>query len=214
MALLYTGTSLPTLLVMGRSSERAAACSLLQQLGPALPSRFYAHLVPGSADALRGSFELEAHGVHDRMVLAERARLEVVDTDEAVALKKRDQDELVAFFAAAYPGNWFDPRMLETDAYFGVRRGGELLCVAGVHTVSRLHRVAALGNIATLPSARGQGLGRIATAAVCKSLPEAATIGLNVAVDNAAAIALYRRLGFAHVTPYEEHMATRVATRR
>ena len=37
---------------------------------------------------------------------------------------------------SAYPGTWFQARMLETGRYVGIRRGGELACVAGVHVWS------------------------------------------------------------------------------
>ncbi|MDB4937610.1 MAG: GCN5-related N-acetyltransferase [Labilithrix sp.] len=208
IALLYAATALPVLVVMGRGTDLGAARALLDALTPVLPSRFYTHLVPGASDVLARSFALEPHGTHARMVLGARARIDAVDTSEAVELGPADEEELAALYAHAYPGNWFDARMLETRAYFGVRRDGTLASVAGVHVVSRRHRVAALGNIATAPAHRGRGLARIAIAAACKSLAHADPIGLNVATDNHAAVALYASLGFAHVTDYEEHLAT------
>jgi ribosomal protein S18 acetylase RimI-like enzyme len=208
IALLYTATSLPVLVAMGRTSELPEVCALLEALSPVLPSRFYTHLVPGSASTLARAFDLEPHGTHDRMVLVDRARIAEVDTQEATQLGPSDEAELTRFYADAYPGNWFDPRMLGTGAYFGIRREGKLASVAGVHVVSRRHRVAALGNIATDRALRGQGLARAVTAAACKSLAQLDPIGLNVAVDNEAAIAMYRGLGFDRVTCYEEHLAT------
>ena len=208
VALLYTATALPVLVVMGDETYLPGVRALLDKLAPVLPARFYAHLLPGSADMLARTFHLEPHGTHDRMVLRDRARLDAVDTSEAVPLGPADEPELSAFYAHAYPGHWFEPRMLAIGAYFAVRRAGKIASVAGVHVVSRRHRVAALGNIATDPALRGQGLARIATAAVCRSLAELDPIGLNVAADNAAAIALYRSLGFERTAVYEEHLAT------
>lgn len=208
IALLYTATSLPVLVAMGRDHEMPQVCALLEALVPVLPRRFYSHLVPGSAVTLAPSFDLESHGLHDRMVLLDRTRIGKIDTREATQLHPAAEAELVRFYAHAYPGNWFDPRMLATGAYFAVRRDGKLASVAGVHVVSRRHRVAALGNIATDPALRGQGLARIATAAACQSLAELDPVGLNVSTDNAAAIAMYRGLGFDRVTCYEEHLAT------
>jgi ribosomal protein S18 acetylase RimI-like enzyme len=208
IALLYTSTSLPVLVAMGRAQAVPEVSALLRALTPLLPERFYTHLVPGSSGALAQGFALESHGLHDRMVLVDRAQVDGVDVRSAARLSPADEPELAGFYARAYPGNWFDPRMLATGEYFGVRRLGELASVAGVHVVSRRHRVAALGNIATAPSFRGQGLARIVTAAACQSLAELDPIGLNVAVENTAAIDLYRRLGFARVACYEEHLAT------
>jgi ribosomal protein S18 acetylase RimI-like enzyme len=210
VSLLYSATELPVLLVQGRDGDREILRALLAALSPELPSRFYAHLTPGIADALGPSFSREPHATHDRMVLADRARIDGVDTREASLLGPGDVTELTAFYASAYPGNWFDARMLATGTYFGVRRGGSIVSVAGVHVVSRGRRVAALGNIATAASARGRGLARIVTAAVCKALAnDADPIGLNVASTNAAAISLYRTLGFERVTCYEEALFTR-----
>jgi ribosomal protein S18 acetylase RimI-like enzyme len=208
MALLYCASSLPVLVALGRERDLPAVRALLEELLPVLPRRFYTHLAPGSAGVLAEAFELVPHGLHDRMLLTDRARIQAVDTREAVRFEPDDEAELASFYASAYPGNWFDPRMLETGAYFGVRRLGNVVSVAGVHVLSRAHRIAALGNIATDPARRGQGLGRIATAAVCRALAEIDPIGLNVAADNEGAIALYRQLGFERVGCYEEHLAT------
>ena len=213
IALLYTATELPVLVVMGHEEDMPAVRELLEKLSPILPRRFYAHLGPGSADVLARSFDLEPHGTHDRMILVDRTRIHAVNTELATPLLPADEPELAALYARAYPGNWFDPRMLATGAYFGVRRSGKIVSVAGVHVVARRHRVAALGNVATDPLLRGQGLARIATAAVCNSLADVDPIGLNVASDNTAAIAMYRSLGFERVTCYEEHLATAKAGR-
>lgn len=210
VALLYTASELPVLVALGRDEERDTVRALLERVAPLLPPRAYAHLAPGTSDALGARFRREPHGLHDRMVLVDRARLEAVDTAQACALGPEHAEELTAFYARVYPGNWFSPRMLETRTYFGVRRDGRLLSAAGVHVVSREQRVAALGNVATDPDVRGQGLGRVVTAAVCEALgPHADPIGLNVESANAAAIALYRSLGFERTASYEEVLVTR-----
>ena len=139
------------------------------------------------------------------MLVRDWAPLEKSDASRAVALGPSDARELEAFFTDAYPGNWFDPRMLETGAYFGVRDGDVLASVSGVHVVSRTHRVAALGNVATRPELRGRGLARIAVAATCQALrAHVDHLGLNVDAANAEGIRLYEGLGFARVATYEE----------
>ena len=62
-----------------------------------------------------------------------------------------------SFYARAYPGTWFQPRMLETGRYVGIRRDGLLVCVAGVHVWSPTWGVAALGNVATVPALAATG---------------------------------------------------------
>jgi predicted GNAT family acetyltransferase len=97
--------------------------------------------------------------------------------------------------------------MLETGCYFGVRRAGALVSVAGVHVFSGQYRVAALGNITTHPDFRGQGLATLTTARLCQELLRAGIecVGLNVKADNRSAIACYERLGFARVADYGEY---------
>jgi predicted GNAT family acetyltransferase len=124
---------------------------------------------------------------------------------ESFRLSRTDLAEVTEFYQRSYPGNWFDPRMLETGQYFGLREQGALVSVAGVHVYSPQYRVAALGNIATLPDCRGQGFARRVTAAVCRSLLSSVDyIGLNVKADNSPAIRCYQRLGFETVTSYGE----------
>jgi RimJ/RimL family protein N-acetyltransferase len=207
LALLYTGGDLPVLLAMA-SPLATALAELLTQAAPLLPLRCYAHLSPEARDALAPHYIFDPHGPHLKMALKNPDRLEGIDTSAVTRLSPAAAGELQAFYVHSYPGNWFDPRMLETGQYFGIRdSNGALLSVAGVHVYSAEQRVAALGNITTLPSARGRGLATTATAALCRSLLHTVDlIGLNVRADNAAAIACYYRLGFEVVAEYEEHL--------
>ncbi|MDD5657168.1 MAG: GNAT family N-acetyltransferase [Elusimicrobia bacterium] len=206
LALLFTGLSTPTLLALSRDSLPAME-ELLRRLGPKLPERFYAHLSPGLSGALKGH-RLAAHGAHNKMSWLHPERLAGVDCREAAPLTEADAEEVRRFLDESYPGNWFVPQALRTGRYFGVRRQGRLVAAAGTHVNSPRYRVAALGNIATHPDFRGQGLAKIVTAAVCRNLLATADhIGLNVKAGNAAAIACYRSLGFEIHASYEEFAA-------
>ena len=202
VALLYAASDLAVLIALG-----GGARELVARLAPVLPRRFYAHLEVGAASALGPAFAVSPRGLHDRMVLTRPSELDEVDTHEAVTLAASHASELESFYASAYPGNWFDRRMLETGGYRAVQRDGRIVSVAGVHVLSRKYRVAALGNVATNAAFRGRGLGRIVCAALCKDLMALADpVGLNVLSSNAAAIALYQQLGFVRVAHYEEAM--------
>lgn len=204
IALLYTGSSMPVVLAIAaeRTDELA---ELLASMLKVLPRRFDMHVTPGAARALEREYELSSRGLHRKMALADPAKLDGIDTSAAVALGPADRAEIEAFYAAAYPGNWFDPRMLETGRYVGVRAVGTLVSVAGVHVFSPSLGVAALGNVATLPAFRGRGLGAVVTAALCRRLlADCDTIGLNAHAGNRAAIGLYERLGFVTVGEYDE----------
>jgi len=131
VVLLYDPGTLPVLLAFTRDADRMA--ELLVEMCDRLPARFYAHLSPGLEAALAGRFHLESRGLHLRMGLIDDARLRaegVVTPRTAEAgddptprtagaaalstLSRVDLDEVTEFFAASYPGNWFDPRMLDS----------------------------------------------------------------------------------------------------
>lgn len=206
IALLYSGADLPVLLALtGAPAEPMR--ELLRALGPVLPRRFYAHFSGGLAAAFASDYRMQSHGAHDKMALADPARLRAVDVSDTVALTPDDLGAIEDLYRASYPGNWFDPRMLETGHYYGVRDGAALVSVAGVHVYSPRYGVAALGNITTRPDLRGSGLATSATARLCLELLRTVEhIGLNVKSDNRAAIACYEKLGFERIGAYEEWM--------
>src|SRR5262245_46990367 len=175
ICLVYRHPAMSTLLALGEGAELAALAELIAALADELPDTFYAHTSPGLSDAIR-SRQRRDHGHHLKMVLANPEPVASVDTGDTEALGPASLPEVAAFYRHAYPDSWFDPRMLETGQYFGIRCDGRLACVAGVHVWSPHERVAAIGNVATAPAHRGRGLARRATAAVCKQL--AATVDL------------------------------------
>ncbi len=142
-----------------------------------------------------------------QMALTIRSHLDRVDTSAVQQLGISDAKDLQELYSMSYPGNWFESRMLKTGYYYGVRQGGTLVSVAGVHLYSQQYRVAALGNITTHPQFRGQGLAAAACTKLCQALlPTVDHIGLNVKADNKGAISCYAKLGFEPVATYEEYL--------
>jgi ribosomal protein S18 acetylase RimI-like enzyme len=206
VALLYTGLEVPILLAF--SERQPAMEKLLRSIINELPERLYAHLSPGLEPILSERYALESHGEDHKMALRNRSRIHDVDCSRVARLSTTDLDELQRFYEESYPGNWFDPRMLETNQYFGIRENGTLISAGGIHVYSEKYRVAALGNITTHPDYRNNGHAKEVTARLCRSLYDRVDhIGLNVRADNAAAIACYRALGFEICASYAEYMA-------
>jgi ribosomal protein S18 acetylase RimI-like enzyme len=208
LALVYTGQLIPTLNAFSGEGD-AAMAKLLDSMRPILPNRFYAHLSPGLAEILEATHNLESKGEHFKMALMKKDITMAADVSGVERLDMQDVTSVQALYKESYPGNWFDPRMLETNKYFGIRENGRLVSIAGVHVYSLEYKVAALGNITTLPEYRGRGYATRVTARLCQSLiDEGMDVGLNVKADNAAALSCYQRIGFKTVASYEEYLAT------
>jgi ribosomal protein S18 acetylase RimI-like enzyme len=153
--------------------------------------------------ALAERHALELLGHNRKMALAAPVGGPV--DDAVIRLGPADAGEAVAFYAASYPTGYFEPVNLERGPYVAIRDHRGIAAVAGVHVYSPARRVASLGNIATRPDARGRGLARRVTAALCRLLQdEIDVIGLNVRADNAVAIACYRGVGFEIRHAYDE----------
>lgn len=204
LVLLYSEPPVPVLLAIAEEPLEVMA-GLLRATFDAFPHELYAHATAPLLDTLAERYVVSRAAPHLKLALARHDRLPA-HAAPVDLLGAADLAEVEALYSAAYPGTWFGPRMLATGRYVGIRRNGQLVCVAGVHVHSPTWRVAALGNVATLPAVRGRGLARAACAALCLMLlaDGIETIALNVRADNAAAIAAYTRLGFEAVAEYVE----------
>ena len=204
VVLLYVGQSLPVLLAL--ADDLPAMRELLQSVLHILPGRFYAHLSPGLEPIFTPKHRLDSYGEHYKMALVDKSGITTIECREAARLNTTDEPAIKTLYAASYPGNWFDPRMLETNQYFGIWQDHQLVSIAGIHVYSPQYGVSALGNITTLPSCRGKGYGRLVTAKLCQSLLESGIqhIGLNVSSDNKTAIRCYEKLGFEVTAAYHE----------
>jgi GNAT superfamily N-acetyltransferase len=211
LALLYTAED-PVVLLATLNENREPLTRLLEHMIPHLPERVYAHLNPGFEMLFSAQFALDHYGEHFRMTLTNPSALGTIDTSGVIPLSEADLPRLNTLYTAAYPGTWFSPRMLTTRQYVGLHDDqGQLLCAAGVHVYSPDYRVAALGNIATLPEHRGRGLATAAVAGLCQKLiKQVDLIGLNVRTDNPAAIHAYQKTGFEIVDIYHEWMLSRI----
>jgi ribosomal protein S18 acetylase RimI-like enzyme len=195
VALIYTGSADPTLLAL--SEQPDVMLELVRPIFNILPGRFYAHLSPKVAEVVRQQCKVKSYGKHYKMGLKNASLLHDVDCSQVIRLMEDDLNDMLGLYEEGYQGNWFDARMLQTKQYFGLRLNNRLISIAGIHVYSEKYKVAALGNIVTHPDYRGKGFGKAVTAGLCQSLSEHIdNIGLNVKADNAAAIALYEKLGF------------------
>lgn len=203
IVLLYVGMPTPTLLAIYDKGFESTH-QLLQRVKPILPNKFYAHLGPNLIDVFGKQSIIESYGPHYKMALKKTPPL--IDDNNIKRLTINDIPIINEFYSAAYPDNWFDKRMLETQKYFGYFAESHLVGIAGIHVYSDEYKVAALGNIATHPEFRGRQIGYKLTSHLCADLKKSVDyIGLNVKSDNIAAISCYRKVGFEIVGSYDEY---------
>ncbi|EWC63169.1 acetyltransferase [Actinokineospora spheciospongiae] len=113
---------------------------------------------------------------------------------EAVRLAVADVPEMLALAQRTRPGP-FLPRTIELGTYLGIRRGGELVAMAG----ERLHPPGwtEISAVCTDESQRGQGLAtRLVRALVAGIRERGERPFLHTPATNTNAIRLYQALGF------------------
>lgn len=120
----------------------------------------------------------------------------IVDlTLDFVALGEGDVPEMTELALSTRPGPW-RPSTWRYGQFFGVRRDGRLIAMAG----ERLRPAPGLievSGVCTDPNYRGQGLaGRLIRQVMAGHRARGATSFLHSYADNAGAIALYCSLGF------------------
>ena len=202
IALLYTGVGIPTLLLF-YDKEKEYSYQLLKNIRTLLPNKFYAHLSLGLVELFGKQNLLQYYGLSYKMALKNNSN--EIDDKNIRRLDPKDLKEIKEFYSVAYPDNWFDERMLETNKYLGYYDADNLVGVSGIHIYSADYKVAALGNIATHPDYRGQQIAYKLTTKLCNDLMKSVdAIGLNVKVNNENAIKCYKRIGFEVIGTYDE----------
>lgn len=99
---------------------------------------------------------------------------------------------------AQNPENAFSPDLFTQALYFGAYDGDRIIAAGGTHALTPAHGIAVLGNIFTLPEARGQGYATTITASLVAALfkQHISHVVLNVFSDNTPAIRVYQHVGF------------------
>jgi ribosomal protein S18 acetylase RimI-like enzyme len=213
LALVYTRFPRPILLVL-EQHEPELASELLDALLPHLPPEVHAHLSTGLEEVLARRYRITWSAAFLKMELRDREKLAAVNTRAAMGLGPGDLAEVEQLYAESMPSNAFFPEALGLLPYFGVRAGGRLVSIAGLHVYSPRYGAASVGNVTTHPEHRGRGYAGAAVGALCQHIaPEVAHIGLNVRADNAAAVRCYERVGFVEGSGYGEYVGGRVRAR-
>jgi ribosomal protein S18 acetylase RimI-like enzyme len=129
-----------------------------------------------------------------QMVAEQPAPLEPGD-GEAVLLDEADVPEMTELALATRPGPW-GPRTHRYGQFYGIRRGGRLLAMAGQRMLPA-ENFEEVSGVCTWPDQRGQGLaGRLIRRVMASMVARGVTPFLHSYAANSGAIALYESLGF------------------
>ena len=203
LAMLYRGFDPPILFTLG---EAAGLDRILAEAIEA--TRVSLSIQATHLASIERYYRLEEHWPMWRMTLA--AGDFQPAQGNCVRLTLEDAGQLQRLYRLG-GGDAFAPSQIESGVFFGIRQMGELIAVAGTHLVSQAQSVAAIGNVMTHPTRRGQGYATIATSAVCVELLSRGirTIVLNVSQANPPAIHVYEKLGFIKYVSFYEGIAIR-----
>jgi ribosomal protein S18 acetylase RimI-like enzyme len=190
----------PVLTCLGPREDLVPLMAALAEAGER-PGRL--SVEDASYDAVPAAWAFTRQGhwhwmLSDRPCAAPDVAVEVVD----------DPAEVDAVLDAANPDSFARPGTPGTEAWLGIRAAGRLVATG---TLTREHDgTGHLRGVTVLPRHAGRGLGRALSAALTLRAQAGASglATLGVYVDNAPALAIYRRLGYAVVHTFSSGPVT------
>jgi molybdenum cofactor biosynthesis protein MoaC len=207
--LLYSALSAPTLLSEGSREDLEA---IILGAWDQIPRRVYFQMPETHSEVMSVFFRVSKERDMLRMGLSKSEHPPCKRNEDVVVLSHRDTGDIMALYQH-YPDNFFEPSLLNTGMYFGIRVNSVLVSVAGIHQLSESKGIAAVGNIVTHPEHRGLGYATICVSHLVSELLERVDeVALNVAASNRSAIRCYESVGFKEKYLFKEGWASKHST--
>jgi ribosomal protein S18 acetylase RimI-like enzyme len=200
----YSGISPQPVFLMGEPDGIAA---ILRDV--IRPRAAFVAILPDQVAAASSHYRLDAGPQMVRM-WTNVERFKRYPSAAVVRLDASDAPDLNRLYGLGF-GAWLPPRAVAEGVYYGIRINGRLVAAAGTHVISRVARLAVVGNVLTHVEFRGRGYATAVTGAVTGTLLQVCdAVVLNVRADNPPALNAYRRLGYAEHVRFEERLARRI----
>ena len=185
------GGGVPVLTCLGPPADLVPLMTALADAGER-PARLTVE--DPSYDAVPAAWSYARHGHWHWMLTSSPCEAATVPVEEVADLAEVD-----AVLDAANPGSFARPGSPGVECWLGIRQEGRLVATGAL---TREHDgTGHLRGVSVLPSHSGRGLGRALSAALTRRAQAGASgvATLGVYVDNAPALAIYDRLGYAVV---------------
>lgn len=200
----YSGISPQPVFLMG---EPDGISAILRDV--IRPRAAFVAVLPDHVTAASSHYRLDAGPQMVRM-WTNAERFKRYPSAAVVRLDASDAPDLNRLYGLGF-GAWLPPRAVAEGVYYGIRINGRLVAAAGTHVISRVARLAVVGNVLTHVEYRGRGYATAVTGAVTGALLQVCdAVVLNVRADNPPALNAYRRLGYAEHVRFEERLARRI----
>ncbi len=196
IAMLLINYDIPVLLAASFENEKYNT-ELLSRIKKFLPSKFYTHIDSATLENVFHTNHVLEIEEYMNMGLCNYDLLDKKDGDGAVRLGFNDLKDIKELINASYPEAWLDEELVKLNENFGIYVDGKLVSFAGIHAYSQEYQVVAVAHVTTHPDYRQKGYGQKIVCSLVKDLKSKIEfIGLNVKVNNSAAINCYKKLGF------------------
>jgi len=170
---------------------------LIKRIKKFLPSKFYTHIDKITLEQVFSQNNISGLEEYMNMGLTNHNLLNTEYDNKAKRLTFKDINSIKELISISYPEAWLDDELVKLNKNFGIYVDGKLVSFAGIHAYSEDYQVVAVAHVTTHPDYRQKGYGEKVVCSLVKDLENAIKfIGLNVKVNNSAAINCYKKLGF------------------
>lgn len=196
IAMILVNYDIPVLLAASFSKETYNT-ELLLRIKKFLPAKFYTHIDRITLENVFSTNAILELEEYMNMGLCNYDLVNKKGENEAVRLGFNDLEDIRELINESYPEAWLDDDLVKLEKNFGIYVDGKLVSFAGIHAYSEEYQVVAVAHVTTHPDYRQKGYGEKVVCSLVNDLKNTIEfIGLNVKVNNLAAINCYKKLGF------------------